>query len=45
MNLITEDELEQIALDILSNDLSYEKRYGPDTVESDEPERTHAEIV
>lgn len=44
-NLITEDEIEQIALDILVNDLGYEKLYGPDIVECDVPERTHAEVV
>ena len=45
MNLVTEDEIEQIALDILTNDLGYEKLYGPDIVECDIPERTHAEVV
>ncbi len=45
MNLVTEDEIEQIALDILTNDLGYEKLYGPDIVESDFPERTHAEVL
>jgi type I restriction enzyme R subunit len=44
-NLITEDEIEQIALDILTNDLGYEKLYGPDIVECDFPERTHAEVL
>ena len=45
MNFITEDEIEQITLDILSNDLGYETLFGPDIVESDSPERTHAEVV
>lgn len=45
MNLVTEDEIEQIALDILSNDLGYETVFGPDIVESDTPERTHADVV
>jgi type I restriction enzyme, R subunit len=44
-NLITEDEIEQIALDILSNDLGYETLFGPDIVECDTPERTHSEVV
>src|SRR5687768_11732662 len=45
MNFITEDEIEQIALDILSNDLGYETLFGPNIVECDTPERTHAEVV
>lgn len=44
-NLITEDEIEQIALDILSNDLGYNVLFGPDIVECDNPERTHAEVA
>lgn len=44
-NLITEDEIEQIALDILSNDLGYESLYGPDIVDGHHPERTHAEVI
>src|SRR5690606_24233372 len=36
---------EQIALDVIVNDLGYEKLYGPDIVECDTPERTHAEVV
>jgi type I restriction enzyme, R subunit len=45
MNIITEDEIEQIALDILNNDLGYETLFGPDFVECDTPERTYAEVV
>jgi type I restriction enzyme R subunit len=45
MNLIAEDEIEQIALDILSNDLGYETLFGPDIVECEQPERTHAEVL
>lgn len=45
MNLVTEDEIEQIALDILSNDLGYQTLFGPDIVECDTPERTYAEVV
>lgn len=45
MNLITEDELEQIALDTLVDDLGYERLYGPDMVDCDTPERTHSEVV
>src|SRR4051812_38208099 len=44
-NLITEGEIEQIALEILSNDLGYETLFGPDIVECDNPERTHAEVI
>ena len=44
-NLITEDEIEQIALDILTNELGYENLFGPDIVECDTPERTHEEVV
>src|SRR5688572_9387776 len=43
-NFITEDEIEQIALEILSNDLGYEILFGPEIVEGDFPERTHAEV-
>jgi hypothetical protein len=32
-NLITEDEIEQITLDILNNDLGYETLFSPDIVE------------
>jgi len=44
-NLITEEQIEQIALDILSNELGYEAIFGPDIVDCDHPERTHAEVV
>ncbi len=44
-NLITEDEIEKIALDVLSNHLGYETLFGPDIIECDTPERTHAEVV
>ncbi len=44
-NLVTEDEIEQIALDVLVNDLGYVKMYGPNIVESDTPERIHAEVL
>src|SRR3569833_1868698 len=44
-NLITEEEIEQITLDILSSDLSNETLFGPDIVECDTPERTYAEVV
>jgi type I restriction enzyme R subunit len=44
-NLITEEEIEQMALEILTDDLGYEKLFGPDIVECDTPERTHAEVV
>src|SRR5438128_2336461 len=45
MNLVSEDEIEQIALDFLNNDLGYETLFGPDIVECDSPERTHAEVL
>src|SRR5689334_24120332 len=45
MNLLTENEIEQIALDVLANDLGYETLFGPDIVETDNPERTYAEVV
>jgi type I restriction enzyme, R subunit len=45
MNLVTEDEIEQIALDILNNDLGFEILFGPDIVECDTPERTYAEVA
>lgn len=44
-NLVTEDEIEQMALEILTDDLGYEKLFGPDIVECDTPERTYAEVV
>ncbi|WP_153796437.1 type I restriction endonuclease subunit R [Foetidibacter luteolus] len=44
-NLITEDEIEQIALDILINELGYEKLFGPDIIDAAVPERTYAEVV
>jgi type I restriction enzyme R subunit len=44
-NLITEDEIEQIALDVLANDLGYEVLFGPDLVEGDSTERTHQEVI
>jgi type I restriction enzyme, R subunit len=45
MNLLTENEIEQITLDVLRVDLGYEVLFGPDIVECDDPERTHAEVV
>lgn len=44
-NLVTEDEIEQIALDILRNDLRYEVLFGQDIAESENAERTHADVV
>jgi type I restriction enzyme R subunit len=44
-NFITEDQIEQITLEILKEDLSYETLFGPDIVDCDNPERTHAEVV
>lgn len=44
-NFITESEIEQIALDILSNDLGYTVLYGPDIGEGDKKERDYTEVV
>jgi len=44
-NLITESEIEQIALDVLSTDLGYELAYGPDSAEGESAERSHSEVV
>lgn len=37
-NFITESEIEQIALDILRNDLEYTVLYGPDIAKADKKE-------
>jgi type I restriction enzyme, R subunit len=44
-NFITENEIEQIALDILSEDLGYTILYGPDIAEGDSKERDYNEVV
>ena len=44
-NFITESEIEQIALDILSNDLGYTVLYGPDIAEGDSKERDYTEVI
>ncbi len=44
-NFITESEIEQIALDILSSDLGYTVLYGPDIAEGDKKERDYTEVV
>lgn len=44
-NFITESEIEQIALDILSSDLEYTVLYGPDIAEGDRKERDYTEVV
>src|ERR1043165_7252255 len=44
-NIITESEIEQIALDILRDDLGYEICFGPDIAEGDAAERTHSEVI
>lgn len=44
-NFITESEIEQIALDILSSDLGYTVLYGPDIAEGDRKERDYTEVV
>lgn len=42
---ITENEIEQIALDILNEDLGYTVLYGPDIAEGDTKERDYTEVV
>ncbi|KAK3604820.1 hypothetical protein CHS0354_000482 [Potamilus streckersoni] len=44
-NFITESEIEQMALDILSEDLGYSVLYGPDIAEGDKKERDYTEVV
>ncbi|MBK6611768.1 MAG: type I restriction endonuclease subunit R [Sphingobacteriales bacterium] len=44
-NFITENEIEQIALDILNEDLGYTVLYGPDIAEGDTKERDYNEVV
>lgn len=43
--LITEDDIEQIALELLHKDLGYETVFGPNIAEGNTPERKHAEVV
>lgn len=42
---ITENEIEQIALDILNEDLGYTVLYGPDIAEGENKERDYNEVV
>lgn len=42
---ITENEIEQIALDILNEDLGYTVFYGPDIAEGENKEREYSEVV
>lgn len=42
---ITENEIEQIALDILNEDLGYTVLYGPDIAEVENKERDYNEVV
>jgi len=44
-NYITENEIEQIALEILNEDLGYTVLYGPDIAEGDSKERDYNEVV
>src|SRR5687768_13050573 len=44
-NLITEDEIEQLTVEILRDDLGYESLFGPNLAEGDNAERTYAEVV
>lgn len=45
MSYLTEDEIEQLTLEILRDDLGYETIFGPDLAEGDNAERTYAEVV
>ncbi|WP_121355721.1 type I restriction endonuclease subunit R [Flavisolibacter nicotianae] len=45
MNLLTEDEIEQLTLEILRDDLGYETLFGPYFAEGDNAERTYHEVV
>ncbi len=42
---ITENEIEQIALDILNEDLGYSVLYGPDIAEGESKERDYNDVV
>jgi len=42
---ITENEIEQIALDILNEDLGYTVLYGPDIAEGEKKERDYNEVL
>lgn len=42
---ITENEIEQIALDILNEDLGYTVLYGPDIADGEKKERDYNEVV
>ena len=44
-HLITESEIEQIALEILGNDLGYSVLYVPDIAEGHKKEREYSEVV
>jgi len=44
-NFITENEIEQIALEILNDDLGYKVLYGPDIAEGIYKERAYNEVV
>ncbi|MDP4266298.1 MAG: type I restriction endonuclease subunit R [Bacteroidota bacterium] len=45
MNIISENEIEQIALEILNDDLGYEVLFGPDIAEGCFKEREYSEVV
>ncbi len=44
-NIITESEIEQIALDILKEELGYEVCFGADLSEGDTTERSRSGLV
>ncbi|HEX8333161.1 MAG TPA: HsdR family type I site-specific deoxyribonuclease, partial [Segetibacter sp.] len=45
MNFVTEDEIEQLTLEILRDDLGFETFFGPQLAEGDNAERTYSEVV
>lgn len=44
-NFLTEDEIEQLTLEILRDDLGYETLFRPHLAEGDNAERTYAEVI
>lgn len=45
MRFITENDIEEIALEILSEDLGYTVLYGPDIADGEDKEREYSEVV
>lgn len=44
-NLITESEIEQIALELLRDENGYTVLYGPELAEGVNPERVYSEVI